>query len=84
MKLNTVVDEVGCDCRRDAHSKEGRYKSVAHRQLTLKQQLKGVTAALKSPRTPKQLKKGLEKRAKELRKQIKRKGSFWERLLLDE
>jgi len=49
---------------------------VAHRQLTLKQQLKGVNAALKSPRTPSQLKKGLEKRAKQLRKQIKKKPSF--------
>lgn len=51
---------------------------MAHGQLTLKQQLKGVTAALKSPRTPKQLRRGLEKRAKELRKQIKKKGGFWE------
>jgi len=45
---------------------------MAHRQLTLKQQLKGVIAALKSPTTPKQLRKGLEKRAKKLQKQIKK------------
>jgi hypothetical protein len=49
-----------------------RYESVTYHQLTLKQQLKGVNVALKSPTTPKQLRKGLEKRAKELKKQIKK------------
>jgi hypothetical protein len=40
--------------------------------LSLKHQLKGVRAALSSPRTPKQLKKGLRKREKELSKRVKK------------
>ena len=35
---------------------------MARRQLTLKDQLRGIRAALKSKRTPPQLKPGLEKR----------------------
>jgi hypothetical protein len=52
--------------------------------LSLEHQLKGVRAALSSPRTPKQLKTGLRKREKELSKKIKKnkKGkknrSFWD------
>lgn len=53
---------------------------MAFRKLTLEQQLKGVNAALKSPRTPKRLKEGLKKRAKQLRKQIDKK--WWD--LFDE
>jgi hypothetical protein len=49
---------------------------MSHRKLTLKQQLKGVNAALRSSRTPKQLRKALEKRAKQLRNQIRKKISF--------
>jgi hypothetical protein len=51
---------------------------VAHRRLSLEQQLKGVRAALNSRRTPKQLKKGLKKREKELRKRIKKNGTLWD------
>jgi len=39
---------------------------MAHRKLTIQEQLKGVRAALKSPRTPPQLKEGLRKREREL------------------
>jgi len=57
---------------------------VAHQRLSLEHQLKGVRAALSSSKTPKQLKKGLRKREKELSKKIKKnkKGkknnSFWD------
>jgi len=39
---------------------------MAHRKLTAEEQLKGVRAALKSPRTPPQLKEGLRKREQSL------------------
>ena len=39
---------------------------MAHRKLTTEEQLKGVRAALKSPRTPPQLKEGLRKREQSL------------------
>lgn len=44
---------------------------MARRKLSLKDQLRGVRAALKSKRTPPQLKKGLRNRADWLRKRIK-------------
>ncbi len=68
--------------RRD-ECKKGRYKLMAFRKLTLKQQLKGVNAALNSPRIPKQLKAGLKKRAKQLRKQIDKKSTLWSRVFED-
>jgi hypothetical protein len=43
---------------------------MARRKLTLKQQLKGIRAALKSKRTPPQLRDGLRKRAEWLYKKI--------------
>jgi hypothetical protein len=43
---------------------------MARRKLTLKEQLKGVRAALKSKRTPLQLRHGLQARAEWLRKRI--------------
>jgi hypothetical protein len=43
---------------------------MVHRKLTLSEQLKGVRAALRSPRTPPQLKEGLRRRAEVLEKQI--------------
>jgi hypothetical protein len=39
---------------------------MAHRKLTAEEQLKGVRAALRSPRTPPQLKEGLRKREQSL------------------
>lgn len=45
---------------------------MARRKLTLVEQLKGVRAALSSPRTPPQLKAGLRRRAEVLRKEIGR------------
>jgi hypothetical protein len=39
---------------------------MARRKLTVEQQLKGVRTALRSARTPPQLKEGLRKREKEL------------------
>jgi hypothetical protein len=44
---------------------------MARRKLTLKEQLKGIRAALKSKRTPPQLKGGLRKRANWLAEKIR-------------
>ena len=43
---------------------------MARRKLSLAEQLKGVRAALRSPRTPSQLREGLRKRAEELRRKL--------------
>jgi hypothetical protein len=43
---------------------------MARRKLTLNEQLNGVRAALKSKRTPPQLKGGLRKRAEWLDKKV--------------
>ena len=45
-------------------------KSMARPVLTLKQQLKGVKAALKSPKTPRQFREGLTRRRRELEKKL--------------
>lgn len=45
---------------------------MAHRKLTLEEQLRGVEAALRSKRTPGQLRQGLRKRADWLAKRIKK------------
>ena len=44
---------------------------MARRKLTLEEQLKGVRAAVRSKRTPPQLREGLRKRAKWLIEQIR-------------
>lgn len=44
---------------------------MARRKLTLVEQLRGVRAALKSKRTPPQLKAGLQKRREFLQKRIR-------------
>ncbi len=44
---------------------------MARRKLSLQEQLKGVNAAIRSRRTPPQLREGLRKRAAELEKQIR-------------
>lgn len=44
---------------------------MARSKLTLEQQLKGVRAALASPRTPPQLKPGLRRRAEVIEKVLK-------------
>lgn len=49
--------------------KEGE-KTMARRKLTLQEQLKGVQAALRSKRTPPQLREGLRRRADWLRKRV--------------
>jgi len=49
--------------------KEGS-EEMARRKLTLREQFKGVKAALRSPRTPPQLKEGLRRRAEVLERQI--------------
>lgn len=61
---------------------------MARRKLTTDQQLKGVQAALRSPRTPPQLKEGLRRREKTLlgmmessKKRGNRKKSLWGSLL---
>ena len=64
---------------------------MARRQLTLEEQLKGIRAAIRSKRTPPQLRDGLRKRVKWLKEEIrrtrpqktrpagkKRKKSFWD------
>ena len=63
---------------------------MARRQLTLEEQLKGIRAAIRSKRTPPQLREGLRKRVKWLKEEIrrtrsqknrpgkKRKKSFWD------
>jgi hypothetical protein len=43
---------------------------MARRKLTLEEQLRGVRAALRSKRTPPQLKEGLRRRAEALEKEI--------------
>jgi len=58
---------------------------MARRKLTLEDQLRGIRAALKSARTPRQLKPGLQKRREVLEKAIGKtptktkriKNSFW-------
>ena len=56
--------------------KEGNEKreEEAHHKLNPEQQLKGVQAALRSPRTPPQLKDGLRRREQILLKVIERSG----------
>ncbi len=49
--------------------KEGK-EDMARRKLTLEEQLRGVRAALRSKRTPPQLKEGLLRRAEALEKEI--------------
>ncbi len=43
---------------------------MARRKLSLEEQLKGVRAAIRSPRTPPQLREGLRKRAKDLEEKL--------------
>lgn len=47
---------------------------MPRRKLTDEQQLKGVRAALRSRRTPPQLRAGLERRAGELEKMLEAEG----------
>ena len=60
---------------------------MAHHKLTTDQQLKGVQAALRSPRTPPQLKEGLRRREKTLLGMVEpskkrgRKKSFFKGIL---
>ena len=49
-------------------------EKMAHRKLTLKEQLKGVKAALRSRRTPPQLKEGLRRRKAVLEKELGKPG----------
>jgi hypothetical protein len=45
-------------------------KNMARRKLTLKEQLRGIKAALRSKRTPPQLREGLRRRAEWLSQMI--------------
>jgi hypothetical protein len=53
---------------------------MARRKLSIEDQLKGIRAALRSPRTPTQLKSGLIKRRKALEQMLgqtqRKRGSF--------
>lgn len=44
---------------------------MAHRKLSFEEQLKGVRAAIRSKKTPPQLRQGLRQRAEWLKKQIR-------------
>ncbi len=48
---------------------------MAHRRLTLEQQLVGVRAALRSRKTPKQLREGLGKRQAQLEALLRRQAA---------
>jgi hypothetical protein len=48
---------------------------MARRKLTLSEQLRGIRAALRSKRTPPQLKAGLQKRKEFLQKTIARRAN---------
>jgi hypothetical protein len=50
---------------------------MAHRELTLKDQLKGVRAALKSRKTPKQFRAALERRAAQLQEKLQKRDGGW-------
>ena len=55
---------------------EQKEETMARRKLTIGEQLKGVRAAIRSRRTPPQLRAGLRNRAKQLRAILKEeKGS---------
>lgn len=43
---------------------------MARHELSLRDQLKGVRAAIKSRKTPPQLREGLQKRAKDLEREL--------------
>lgn len=65
--------------------KKEETEAMARRQLTLEQQLKGIKTAIRSKRTPPQLREGLRKRAKWLKEEIRRtqlkrkeEKSFWD------
>jgi len=47
---------------------------MARRTLTIQEQLKGVRAAIRSSRTPPQLKEGLRRRQAALEKQVARRS----------
>jgi hypothetical protein len=49
---------------------------MARRKLSTEDQLKGVQAAIKSRRTPPQLREGLKHRAEELEKKLKAQRSL--------
>ncbi len=52
-----------------------REEIMAHRRLTLEQQLVGVRAALRSRKTPKQLREGLGKRQAQLEALLRRQAA---------
>jgi hypothetical protein len=54
----------------DAKREKEEKKVMARRKLSLEEQLRGVRAALKSRRTPPQLKAGLERREKVLERTL--------------
>ena len=49
---------------------------MARRTLSLEEQLRGVRAAIKSRRTPPQLREGLKRRAEELERKLKASGQM--------
>lgn len=62
-----LLEKLAIDGRR-----RKRRSGAGHGRLSLRDQLKGVRAALRSDRTPPQLKAGLRKRAVQLEKVVKR------------
>jgi hypothetical protein len=56
----------------DGAGEEEEEKAMARRRLNLEQQLKGVKAAIRSKRTPPQLRDGLRRREVWLKDQVKK------------
>jgi hypothetical protein len=59
------------EIRSENSREEEEEKKMARRKLTLRDQIKGVRAAIKSRRTPPQLVAGLKKREEWLKKRIR-------------
>ena len=58
------------DVSAQASGEKEESQKMARRKLSLLEQLKGIRAALQSPRTPPQLKEGLRRRAEMIEKQV--------------
>jgi hypothetical protein len=71
-KLRALRTEPGSSSTISSYlkGKEKEKKAMARRKLTLTEQLRGIRSAIKSKKTPPQLKPGLEKRKDALEKPL--------------
>jgi hypothetical protein len=69
--INLPATEISTET---ARAKKGA-QTMARRKLTLEQQLKGVTAALRSPRTPPTTATRAQERAEDLKRQLRGAGT---------